>query len=65
MGRTQFFFFLFFLILRETERERERERERENAGGTETGGERIPIRLHTISIEPNVGPELMNYETMT
>ena len=50
---------------RERMRERERERERESKAGRERGRERIPSRLHTVSIEPNTGLELMNSETMT
>ena len=34
-------------------------------GGTERGGERIPSRLHAVSMEPDVGLELMNHEIMT
>ena len=48
------------------EREREREREREKAGrGREREGERILSRLHTVSMEPDVGLYLMNHEIMT
>ena len=37
------------------ERKRERERERE----------RIPSRLHTVSTEPDMGLDPMNYEIMS
>ena len=40
-------------------RERERERERE----TET--ERIPSRLHAVSMEPDAGLQLTNREIVT
>ena len=41
--------------MREGQRERERERERE----------RIPNRLYTVSMEPDVGLELMKCVIMT
>ena len=41
--------------MKERERDRERERERE----------RIPSRLYTVSVDPNVGLKLTNYEIMT
>ena len=55
-----FFFSLFIYFERERasggegwQREREGERDR------------IPSRLHTVSAEPDIGPELMNHEIMT
>ena len=48
-----------YLFLRERETEREREREREG------GRERIPRRLFAISVEPDEGLGLTNYEIMT
>ena len=53
---------------------RERERERGETAHThectrqaaaERGRERIPSRLLTVSMEPNVGHDLMNCEIMT
>ena len=56
-----FFNVYLFLRQRETEHEwrrgRERERERER--------ERIPSKLHTTSVEPDVGLEPKNREIMT
>ena len=40
-------------------------REREQAGEGQTGRERIPSRLCTVSEESDKGLELMNHETMT
>ena len=42
-------------------------RERGSEGGAESEGERerIPSRLHTVSMEPDTGLDLMNCETMT
>ena len=51
--------------MRERERERERERARAEKGQRETGRDRIPSRLHTVSVEPDTGLELMNCEVMT
>ena len=55
--------FLSLFILRE----RERERERTSGGGAEREGEkeRIPSRLHTVSMKPSVGLEPMNREITT
>ena len=47
------------------EREREREREYEIGRGRKRGGERIPSRLHIVSMEPNMGLDPMNPEIMT
>ena len=55
---------MFIYFQREREREREEE-EREQPKGRETGGERIPSRLHTDSTEPNVGLDLTNLEIKT
>ena len=50
-----FFKFIYF----------EREREHEwRWGGERERRERIPSRLHTVSMEPDVGLELMNHEIM-
>ena len=55
-----FFFFLFWsLFIWETERERVGERQRER------GRERIPSRLHTVTVEPDVGLKLTNRKIMT
>ena len=51
--------FLSLLIYFERDREREREREREHAQagrGTERR-QRIPSRLHTVSVEPDMGAQ--------
>ena len=48
------------LILREKEREQEQGRGREGVRERE----RIPSRLHTGSVEPDVGLELTNCEIM-
>ena len=46
--------------------QRERERERERMWGRgEREGERIPSRLHTVSIEPDAGLELTSQEITT
>ena len=34
-------------------------------GGAERTRQRIPSRLHTVSVEPNVGLKLTNHETIT
>ena len=47
-----------YLFLRDTEREQGRNRERERR-------ERIPSRLHTVCVDPNVGLKPMNHEIMT
>ena len=51
------FFFKFIYFKRERERESRTEAERE--------GERNPSRLYTVSVEPNVGLKLMNFEIIT
>ena len=43
----------------------EREREREQGRGRERGIERIPSRLRTISMEPDVGLKPTNHEMVT
>ena len=64
--QTAFFFkkniYLFICLFIEREREREREREHKCEWGKvrEGGSERIPSRLHAVSAEPDLGPELMN-----
>ena len=58
-----FFFYNFFKFIYF---ERERERERERAGSDrKRGREKIPSRLHTVSLEPDMGPKSMNCEIMT
>ena len=42
-----------------------RERLEAGDGQRERGRERIPSRLHTVSVEPDVGLELTNREIMT
>ena len=37
----------------------------ERGRGKEREREKIPSRLHTVSTEPDLGLELMNYEIMT
>ena len=51
---------------KKSEREREGEREREDISGVgaEREGERISISFHTVSAEPDSGPDLMNREIM-
>ena len=39
--------------------------EKRSRGGAEKEGERIPIKLHAVSTEPNAGLDLMNHEIMT
>ena len=51
--------------MRERERERESERAQAREGQREWERERIPSRLCTVSVEPNVGLEPMNKEIMT
>ena len=51
-------FFKNFIYF-ERERERERERENKQGRGAERGGERIPSRLCTISVELDMGLKLM------
>ena len=46
-------------------RDRERERESKSWRDRESGRERIPSRLYTDSMEPDVGLEPMNREIMT
>ena len=41
-----------------------RDIESEQGQGRERGRQRIPSRLCTASVEPDVGLELMNYEIM-
>ena len=53
------FFFLSLLIYFERKSENKRGR------GREKGKERIPSRLHAVSIEPKAGLELTNCEIMT
>ena len=50
----------YLSIYWEREREREREHKCEWGKGREGGSERIPSRLHAVSAEPDLGPELMN-----
>ena len=52
-------FFLSLLIYFERKSENKRGR------GREKGKERIPSRLHAVSIEPKAGLELTNCEIMT
>ena len=52
----RFYFIYYFYVLRERERERARAGERQR--GKER--ERIPVRLQTVSAEPDAGLELMN-----
>ena len=56
--------FIFFLRERERQREGDRARkeraEREGDTKSEAGS-----RLQAVSTEPDMGPELTNYETMT
>ena len=64
-----------YLSFRERERERERERWRNRARGREASAsgilkiwdskERIPDRLHAVSVEFNVRLYLMNHEIRT
>ena len=49
----------------ERERERERESERESRGVAEREGERIPGRVCTISMEPDIRLEPTDCEIMT
>ena len=42
-----------------------REKERAKEGQRESGREKIPSRLHTISAEPNERLEFMNCQIMT
>ena len=51
------FFKVYLFILRERQQGRDRERER--------GRERIPSRLHAVSMEPNSGLDPTNEEMMT
>ena len=51
----------FFL----TEGEREREREFKWGRDREKGRERIPSRVHAVSMEPDAGLNPMNREIMT
>ena len=41
------------------------EREREHKRGRQRGRERIPSKLHSVSVEPDEGLKLMNREIMT
>ena len=54
---TIFLMFIYF--------ERERARERGRGRGRERGRERSPVRLHTVSPEPNMALDLTNHEIMT
>ena len=45
--------------------EREGTYEEASVGGAEREGERIPSRLWAISMEPDAGLHLANYEIMT
>ena len=54
--------FILFIL---KENESESERECEQGKGRERGRERIPSRLHTVSVEPNMGLEPTNCEIMT
>ena len=42
-----------------------RETERVSRGGAEREGERIPSRLHAVSVEPDAGLELTSQEIVT
>ena len=53
-----FILFIFFSVFIYFEREIEH-------ASREGQRERIPGRLHTVSIEPNAGLQLMNHEIMT
>ena len=57
--RNFFFKFMYF------ERERESVCVCTQGRGRERGRERIPSRLHAVSTEPDVEPELMNHGIMT
>ena len=50
-----------------TKKEREKEGERKPVGEWEKGRrrERVPSRLHTVSVEPDMGLKLTNCEIMT
>ena len=50
------FFNGYLFILREVESKQ---------GGAEREGDRIPSRLHAVSIEPDVGLELTSHEIVT
>ena len=42
-----------------------RETDRASRGRAEREGEGIPSKLHTVSMEPDVGLKLKNHEIMT
>ena len=54
-GNGSLFVMFIYLLWREKAREEKAER----------GGERIPIRLRTVSAEPYVGPKATNAKIMT
>ena len=56
------YFNVAFFVVKVYLGERKRERERECTGGKERETERISSRLHTVSVEPNAGLEVMNRE---
>ena len=63
-----FLFFLCFfnVYLFSFERDREKERpDREEGRGRESGGQRIPSRLHAVRAEPDAGLKPTNREIMT
>ena len=55
----------WFIFERERKSKQEQERARKSRGEAEKGRERIPSRLHTVSVKPDAGLGPLNHEIMT